>query len=142
MQEIITTYLPVFLLAGTLLMGAVCATWIRLIMANITSNRHLVDICTVTDGARPPSGAPKVSVIIPAKNEEENIGRCLTSLACQDYPDYEVIVVDDDSTDMTYEVVYSYTKSSNNIAIHHTKKPDGWVGKAWASSEGAKLANS
>src|SRR5579864_997539 len=44
---------------------------------------------------------PQVSVIVPARNEESNIQRCVTSLLEQDYPNYEVIVVDDDSTDET-----------------------------------------
>ena len=51
---------------------------------------------------------PKVSVIIPAYNEERYIARCLTSLAKQTYPSYEVIVVDDGSSDSTVRVVQSF----------------------------------
>ncbi len=51
---------------------------------------------------------PKVSIIVPAYNEEENIGETLESLLALDYPDFEIIVVDDGSTDGTYEVAKKY----------------------------------
>ncbi|MCL2150542.1 MAG: glycosyltransferase, partial [Dehalococcoidia bacterium] len=46
-----------------------------------------------------PASPPQVSVIIPARDEQKNIGRCLESLLCQDYPNFEVIVLDDGSSD-------------------------------------------
>ena len=54
-----------------------------------------------------------VSIVIPARNEEENIGRCLESLLAQDYPKelMEIVVVDDQSTDRTCEIVNSYRDS-------------------------------
>lgn len=53
---------------------------------------------------------PKVSVIIPTKNEEENIGRCLESLASQTYKNLEIIVVDNHSKDKTVKIAKKYTK--------------------------------
>ena len=44
---------------------------------------------------------PRVSVLVPARNEEANIERCVAALLAQDYPDFEVLVLDDESTDGT-----------------------------------------
>src|ERR1700676_437114 len=52
-----------------------------------------------------PDRQPFVSIILPARDEERNIRRCATSLLEQDYGNYEVIVVDDDSTDGTERVL-------------------------------------
>src|ERR1700737_2450217 len=49
--------------------------------------------------------SPPVSVIVPARNEERNIRRCVTSLLEQDYANFEVIVVDDGSTDATPRIL-------------------------------------
>jgi cellulose synthase/poly-beta-1,6-N-acetylglucosamine synthase-like glycosyltransferase len=62
---------------------------------------------------------PRVTVIIPARNEECHIGNCLQSLSCQSYPEdlYEVIVVDDHSTDSTGAIVQSY--AAGNVRLLH-----------------------
>jgi len=57
-------------------------------------------------------GGPFVSVIVPARDEEGSIARCLESLLSQDYADYEVIVVDDDSSDATAEIVAGIAAST------------------------------
>ena len=54
------------------------------------------------------SGLPKVSVIIPAFNEDKYISKTLDCIASQDYPNYEVIIINNASTDKTFEVVTSY----------------------------------
>ncbi len=81
--------------------------------------------------------APKVSIILPARNEEEFIGKCLDSLIEQDYENYEVIVIDDSSEDGTGKIISEYAKRNSKI-IHVTArpKPDGWMGKNWACMEG------
>ena len=55
---------------------------------------------------------PKVSVIIPARNEEKNLPRLLDSLLSQDWKDYEILVIDDQSTDSTWSVISSYMEKS------------------------------
>ena len=52
-----------------------------------------------------PNHLPYVSVLLPVRNEKENIGPCLRSLLAQDYPDYEVLVLDDGSTDGTRQIL-------------------------------------
>jgi len=63
-----------------------------------------------------------ISIIIPTKNEEHNIGNCLESLARQTYPDFEILVCDGGSTDKTQEVVERFSKKIN--VSFHKLKPD------------------
>lgn len=60
-------------------------------------------------------GNKKVSVVIPARNEEEHLPRLLDSLLDQDYPNYEVVVIDDQSTDSTWNIIQSYMEKSDKI---------------------------
>ncbi len=84
---------------------------------------------------------PKVSVILPARNEEEFIGKCLDSLIEQDYTNYEIIVVDDSSEDATGKIISEYAKKNSKIIpVSAQIKPDGWMGKNWACMEGYKKA--
>ena len=81
---------------------------------------------------------PKVSIIVPARNEEKYIGKCLTSLLEQDYPTFEIIAVNDFSSDMTGQIMNEYrVKDSKRISvINIVHKPDDWVGKNWACYQG------
>ena len=84
---------------------------------------------------------PKVSIILPARNEEEFIGKCLDSLVDQDYANYEIIVIDDSSDDRTSQIISEYVKKSSKIiSVKARKKPDGWMGKNWACMEGYRNA--
>jgi len=76
---------------------------------------------------------PLVSILIPARNEEHNIARCITSMLNQDYPNFEIIVLNDNSTDRTGEIIESYSREDNKVKYIHGKKlPGGWTGKNWA----------
>jgi glycosyltransferase involved in cell wall biosynthesis len=60
-------------------------------------------------------GNPKVSIIIPVYNGEKTLGRCLTSVLNQDYKDYEVIVVDNNSTDKTQDIIKGFQKKDAKV---------------------------
>jgi glycosyltransferase involved in cell wall biosynthesis len=77
---------------------------------------------------------PKVSIIIPTRNEEKNIENCLESLKNLDYPDFEILVVDN-STDTTKEIAKKYA-----TVIEEPKRPDNWIGKSWACHIGQQNA--
>ena len=90
---------------------------------------------------------PFVSIIVPARNEQDNIERCILSLLAQDYPSFEVIVVDDNSTDNTLRIVKDIKRvkglsEDSSSSIHRlkiitiTEKPVKWTGKTWASEQG------
>ena len=84
---------------------------------------------------------PKVSIILPARNEEKFIGSCLDSLVNQDYIDYEIIAINDSSDDSTGTIIKKYAKKFPKLIYVDAKpKPEGWVGKNWACMEGYKKA--
>lgn len=85
---------------------------------------------------------PRVSVIVPARDEERNIGPCLDSLLQQDYPNLDVLVVDDRSRDRTADIVASKARRDGRIRLLRvTELPDGWAGKTHALQQGAEAAD-
>jgi glycosyltransferase involved in cell wall biosynthesis len=115
---------------------------------------------SVADVSRPewdrnpvlPSSNPRVSIIVPARNEEETIEQALQTLLALDYDNYEVIAVNDRSTDRTGEIMERISQNPHPVAqnatrmghplrvIHHTELPPGWLGKThamWAAANHA-----
>jgi len=91
-----------------------------------------------------PRGDPFVSIIVPARNEEADIEQTLNQLLALDYSNYEIIVVDDRSTDRTGEIMDRVAASpdakSRVKVIHVEELPSGWLGKTHAMWEAGKLA--
>ncbi len=76
---------------------------------------------------------PRISICVPARNESLRIGNLLRSLSQQDYPDFEVIVLNDRSEDDTAAVLASWQKDLPSLkVISGEALPAGWVGKCWA----------
>ena len=110
-----------------------------------------------------PSGNPRLSIIVPARNEEETIEQALKTLLALDYDNYEVIAVNDRSTDRTGEIMervaqtvrpernnpqlslnrgeVGHPHSPSLRVIHHTELPPGWLGKTHAMWTAAKQAS-
>jgi chlorobactene glucosyltransferase len=89
----------------------------------------------------PPDQAPPIAVVVPARNEEENIGRCLESLVAQDYPAgrLRILVVDDHSQDSTAAVVGATAARHGRVELLRSPPlPAGWVGKSHACWNGAR----
>jgi glycosyltransferase involved in cell wall biosynthesis len=117
---------------------------------------HLIDAALgmpkVPDITRPPwdrqpatpAGNPRVSIIVPACNEEESIEQALTQLLALEYDNYEVIAVDDRSTDRTGKImdqVAGSTKAHGILQVVHVRElPAGWLGKTHAMWSAAKQA--
>ena len=79
----------------------------------------------------------RVSIIVPARNEEQYISRCLKSLLHQRHVTYEVIAVNDSSTDNTLNIMSNLSKEESKlIVVNAPPKPGGWVGKNWACYQG------
>lgn len=90
---------------------------------------------------RPQSDLPSLSIIVPARDEEQNVARCVNSLLATRHPDFEVIVVDDRSTDATLSIVDAIAQHDPRLRIvGGAPLPDGWVGKPWALAQGARIA--
>ncbi len=85
---------------------------------------------------------PFVSIVIPARNEAANIARCLDGALSQRYAPYEVIVVDDGSTDATPRILHDYaTRFPDKLTVVTGRPlPRGWVGKCNACLHGAQHA--
>jgi glycosyltransferase involved in cell wall biosynthesis len=142
-------------IAGTILALA----WSSRIVDAAIGMPKVADISTPEWNRNPvlDSGNPRVSIIVPARNEERDIEACLTSLLNLDYGNYEVIAVDDRSTDRTGEIMDTMTahfsqkrrevghpevKIENHRfhVIHHRELPSGWLGKTHAMWSAANEA--
>ena len=79
---------------------------------------------------------PLISVLVPARNEAGNIYRCIKSLLKQDYPNLEIIVLDDNSIDSTSEIVAKIAAGDPRVRLINGKPLEkGWLGKCWACSQ-------
>ena len=127
-------FFEIFNYSLSAIMIGICGAWIFLIKSMSDSFRMTpyLDRFKNTAGRE-----PKVSVILPARNEENFIGKCLDSLIKQDYENYEIIAIDDSSEDKTGEIISEYAKKNSKIIpVSARSKPDGWMGKNWACMEG------
>ncbi|HMA34202.1 MAG TPA: glycosyltransferase [Chloroflexia bacterium] len=95
--------------------------------------------------ARPwPAGvpAPFVSVIVPLRNEAANVAGCIGGLLAQQYPHFEVIAVDDSSTDGTAAALRHLAAGARRLRIvPGAPLPAGWTGKNWAIQQGLTAAD-
>ena len=117
----------------------VSATWIALIksMLKTFNESPFLDKFEKKEHEK-----PRVSIILPARNEEKFIEKCLDSLIEQDYDDYEIIAINDSSNDSTGNIMKKYSeKFSKVIFVDAKPKPDGWMGKNWACMEGYRKAS-
>jgi chlorobactene glucosyltransferase len=84
---------------------------------------------------------PRVSILLPARDEARNIAACARSLLSQDYPDFEVLALDDDSADGTGDLLRELAAQDNRLHVLQGRPlPDGWLGKHWACHQLAQSA--
>src|SRR5438128_401368 len=86
--------------------------------------------------------SPRVSVVVPARNEELAIGDCVRSLLAQRYSNFEVLALDDRSTDRTPEILGEIAAADPRLRVLSGEPlPAGWVGKCWAAQQAARVAD-
>jgi chlorobactene glucosyltransferase len=117
------------------LAGIMIVTWMH--------NQYQLDI--LAEPVPPPQDTPLISVCIPARSEQRNIGRCVEALLAQTYPNFEVIVLDDRSTDGTAQILKNLAKVPNLRkvpfkVISGSDLPPGWAGKPHALTQAAVAA--
>jgi glycosyltransferase involved in cell wall biosynthesis len=102
----------------------------------------LTNLCLLIRARRrtPPPAGLRLSILVPARNEERNLERLLPSLLCQEGVDFEVVVYDDGSTDRTAAVV-ERTADPRVRLLHGTELPPGWVGKVHALYQASRVAS-
>jgi len=129
----IINYILVAILIG------VSATWIALIKSML---RTFNESPFLDKFEKKEHEKLKVSIILPARNEEKFIEKCLDSLIKQDYDNYEIITINDSSEDSTGDIIKKYSEKFPKVVFVDAKpKPDGWIGKNWACIEGYKKAS-
>ncbi|MGZ9225808.1 MAG: glycosyltransferase [Anaerolineales bacterium] len=102
-------------------------------------NQHHLDI--IVEPTPPPSHAPLISVCTPARNEERNIRACVEAMLAQDYPNFEVIVLDDRSTDATPSILADIASRDPRLRlISGSDLPSGWAGKPHALYQASAIA--
>ena len=121
----------IYFLLSTLLFvaGLIIIYWLH--------NQYHLDI--IVEPVDPPSNAPLISICIPARNEERNIRACVEAVLNQTYPNFEIIVVDDRSTDATSGILHSIQNDKLKI-VNGSDLPSGWAGKPHALYQAASVA--
>jgi glycosyltransferase involved in cell wall biosynthesis len=138
---------PVFHWSIHWVVGSILAmVWFSRLLDAALGMPRVADISRPEWDRRPstPQGNPRVSVIVPARNEDEHIGPALATMLKLDYDNYEVIAVDDRSTDRTGEIMDRMASTAEACgrlkAIHLAELPAGWLGKVHAMWSAAKQA--
>jgi glycosyltransferase involved in cell wall biosynthesis len=118
--------------------GILALAWFSRIVEAAFGMPRVADIARPEWDHRPatPNGEPRVSIIVPARNEEESIRETLAQLLALDYSNYEIIAVNDRSTDRTGRIMDEVTASSQAHGllkvIQVSELPSGWLGKTHA----------
>lgn len=123
--------------------GVSAVLWLAVYFRLRFFERNIPSLDSTSELPDPPGGWPFISIIVPARNEEKIVGECLAALAAQDYPGFEVIFVDDQSTDSTLAIAKDTLRNCQACRIvEGTPPPAGetWVGKNWALVQGVRQA--
>jgi len=121
----------------TILFFLLSAAFFYLIITSFILIRNRFELTELPELPAKNEQSKFISVCIPARNEEENIGNLLQTVLTQNYPDFEVRVLDDHSTDKTPEILQRFKKEyPNTFYIHNGEpKPENWLGKPWACQQ-------
>src|SRR5947209_247118 len=128
------------MIAGVL-SGLALAAWIYLVCA-----RGGFWLCRERDDSREalPATLPHIAVVVPARDEAENIAQSITSLLMQDYPALSIVLVDDDSSDGTADIARrtaaALGKQDRLTVVNSMPLPPRWTGKLWALKQGIAAA--
>src|SRR4030088_3092556 len=118
--------------------GILALAWFSRIVEAAFGMPQVADIARPEGDRRPatPSGEPRVSIVVPARNEEEHIRETLVQLLALDYSNYEIIAVNDRSTDRTGQAMDEVAASPQAHGllkvIHISELTSGWLGKTHA----------
>ena len=108
-----------------------------LLLTSFILLRNRITFTPLYSETEAPDGEPIVSVCIPARNEEINLERLITSVMEQSYDQIELLVIDDFSTDGTPEIIHRMKEQypGRIKSVAPTEKPEKWLGKPWACQQ-------
>ena len=116
--------------------------WVAMTLITLYSYRHVFRLERIGDPRDGDPPLPRLSVVVAARNEEPGVEQALASLLALDYPDYEVIFVDDRSEDRTGEIADRLSAEDDRLRVLHVEElPAGWFGKNHACWRGALAAS-
>lgn len=116
-----------------------CVYWLRMAVGAVLVARRVPWLARLNPPE--PESWPALSVIVTARNEAEALEAAGATLRSQDYPDLEIILVDDRSIDETGEIVDRIAAADPRVRpLHITHLPNGWLGKVHALSRGVEGA--
>jgi glycosyltransferase involved in cell wall biosynthesis len=127
------------MLFSYLFLGPLMWAWIGFCLFNGRDKMRIL----VRPHAPLPNPPPKISVLIPAKDEAGQIEKCVSSVLAQDYPNFELIVINDRSTDNTGRILDNLAAKDSRLRVVHLKEgslPTGWGGKSFALHNGLMQA--
>ncbi|MBT3390967.1 MAG: glycosyltransferase [Chloroflexi bacterium] len=117
------------------------ACLIALILIYWLHSRVAIEVAISPAPLPPDAPAPLISIIVPARNEARNIRRCAETLLAQSYPNFELIVVDDRSTDATPQILAELAAQAARLRVlTGREKPPEWAGKPHALVQGVEIA--
>ncbi len=124
----------------TALLGTIAVAWVitaTRVWRGMSGLPKLKDAAPLRD-----TECPSVSILIAARNEAAKLPQCLPTVLAQNYPRYEVIAVDDRSTDATRQILDELAQKHKHLqVIHVTDLPAGWLGKPHAIAKGYQQAS-
>jgi chlorobactene glucosyltransferase len=113
------------------LAGLIVIYWIH--------NQNNLDI--IVSAAPAPINAPLISICVPARNEEQNLRACMEAILTQTYPHFELIVLNDRSTDATPAILQELSNDARLRAVNGLELPAGWAGKPYALHQASMTAH-
>ncbi|MBL9120067.1 MAG: glycosyltransferase, partial [Phycisphaerae bacterium] len=125
-----------------ILLASLAASYWGLVLFTMTV--LLPKVPRARDGLRlpPPSTWPKLSIIVPAHNEQRVIETCARTLLASDYPNFDVLFVLDRCTDRTRELLRPFEARDPRVRVHENAScPEGWAGKCNVARVGAELVD-
>ena len=114
--------------------------WVKAAL-RLSTFRHRFPFLPAIPAPEPTGGWPRVSLIVPARNEERTLDPAMRALLRLDYPSLEVVALDDRSTDGTGRLLDRLAAEDERLRVVHLHTlPEGWLGKTNAMAEGARQA--
>jgi len=115
-----------------LALGALCLIALVSVLNTLTFPR----LSEIKRGETAEDDPPLVSLLVPARDEAQNLPRTLDGLLNQQYPNFELLVLDDNSSDGTFELIQDRAQNEPRLqALRGSPLPSGWIGKNWACQQ-------